>query len=79
MHDLLQEQIYGVREMEAKRSGIVLLLAVMLLVSVVIVPVAGAKKIEKQKDRLSATPWYDKGDELNRLTTDELQQIAKKK
>lgn len=63
--------------MGSKRPGIVLLLALMLLVSVVIVPVAGAKTIEKQKDKLSATPWYDKGDELNRLTTDEIQRIAK--
>ncbi len=63
--------------MGTRKLGTVLLLAAMLLVSVVLVPVASAKSIANEKDRAIATPWYNKGDELNRLSTDELWQIAK--
>ncbi|NLA43520.1 hypothetical protein GX865_05240, partial [Candidatus Saccharibacteria bacterium] len=62
-----------------RKFGIGALLAAMLLMSMVFVPAVNAADNaakENQDDTSVGEPWFEKGDELNRLSIDELRALA---
>jgi len=66
--------------MNKKRTVRSLFLVAILFLSVVLVPMGNAKidtieKEEKQNEAIG-TPWFETGDELKRLSTDELHELA---
>ncbi|WP_292469603.1 hypothetical protein [Methanolobus sp.] len=61
--------------MNTKRTVFSLLIIAILFSSVAMIPMSSAKRDTKVE--LIGTPWSEEGDEFNRLSTDEIRELAK--